>query len=62
MPGEALGLDSIFCEAIEIESADGRASFLDAVCDGDPGLRRLAEKLIAAHFRSGSFLEAPILG
>jgi WD40 repeat protein/serine/threonine protein kinase len=50
--------DSIFCRAIEIGSAEERAAFIARACGEDPELRRGVEKLVAAHFRAGSFLEA----
>jgi serine/threonine protein kinase/WD40 repeat protein len=50
--------DSIFCRAIEIASAEERAAFIARACGGDLGLRQAVEKLVAAHFRAGSFLES----
>ena len=51
--------ESIFGEAIGIEAAAGRAAFLDRACANDPQLRKELEKLVADHFRAGSFLEEP---
>src|SRR5262245_66656218 len=51
--------DSIFAQAIEIESAHERAAFLDQACGGDPALRRELEQLVRDHFRAGAFLERP---
>jgi eukaryotic-like serine/threonine-protein kinase len=53
------GFDTIFAEAIEIPSAEGRAAFLARSCGEDEGLRRRLERLIEAHFQAGSFLESP---
>ena len=53
--------ESIFGEAIDIQSADDRAAFLEQACGGDPQLRAGVEKLVADHFRAGSFLEEPLL-
>jgi WD40 repeat protein/predicted Ser/Thr protein kinase len=51
--------ETIFGEAIAIESPEDRAAFLDHACQGDPELRRELEKLVADHFRAGDFLERP---
>jgi serine/threonine protein kinase/Tfp pilus assembly protein PilF len=51
--------DTIFAQAIEIESAPERAAFLDRACRSDPELRRQLEKLVRDHFRAGAFLERP---
>ncbi len=52
-------IDTILCEAVEIESAAEREAFLDEACGEDAELRQRLEKLIADHFRAGSFLEDP---
>src|SRR6516225_10410060 len=52
-------IDSIFCKAIELDSPEARAAFLDQVCAGDAELKGRVEKLLGAHFRAGSFLEPP---
>ena len=51
--------DTIFAQAIEIESAQERAVFLEEACRSDPELRREVEKLVRDHFRAGAFLERP---
>ena len=51
--------DSLFCAAIEMPSADERASFIERECGSDAELRREVEKLVAAHFQAGSFLKKP---
>src|SRR5262249_28806825 len=56
---EAPSRDSIFCTGIGIASAEERAAYIARACGDDPELRRGVEKLVAAHFRAGSFLEAP---
>ena len=53
--GEAL----VFA-ALEIESAAGRAAFLDSACRGDVELRRQLDKLLNAHPRVGDFLNKPV--
>jgi serine/threonine protein kinase/WD40 repeat protein len=51
--------ESIFARAIEIESPEERAAFLDHACPNDLELRRDVNKLVIDHFRSGNFLENP---
>src|SRR5687767_8175806 len=51
--------DTIFCAAIEIASAEDRAAYLAGACRDDTELRERVEKLIAAHFQAGSFMESP---
>ena len=36
---------------------DGRAAFLDWACGGDVELRRRVDELLAAHFKTGAFLD-----
>ena len=50
---------AIFCEAIELRSADARAVYLASACGGDDALRRQVELLVAAHLRAGDFLDRP---
>jgi hypothetical protein len=52
-------LDSIFCAAIELASAAERAAYVARACGDDVELRQSVERLLAAHFRAGSFLERP---
>ena len=33
-----------------------RSAFLDAACEGNPGLRREVESLLASHDEAGAFL------
>jgi WD40 repeat protein/serine/threonine protein kinase len=51
--------ETVFARAIEIESAQERAEFLEQACGSDPRLRREMEQLVADHFRAGAFLERP---
>jgi serine/threonine protein kinase/Flp pilus assembly protein TadD len=53
------GPDTIFCAAIEIADEDERAAYLARSCGDDQELRARVGKLVAAHFRAGSFLEQP---
>ena len=57
LPDEAL-----FEAALNCRTPAERAAYLDQACAGQPGLRRQLEALLAAHDRSGAFLEpaAPI--
>jgi serine/threonine protein kinase/tetratricopeptide (TPR) repeat protein len=47
----------IFTTALEMESADQRAAYLDEVCAGQTDLRRKVEELLFAHVRAGNFLD-----
>src|SRR5215470_6821557 len=58
MNKEAPDIDSIFGEALECESAEARAAYLDRACGTDADLRRRVEKLLDAHARAGDFLES----
>src|SRR5690242_6814362 len=51
--------DAIFCGAIAIASGEERAAFVARACGPDEDLRRRVERLVAAHFQAGSFLEFP---
>src|SRR5262245_24008786 len=59
MTHEAAGEKSIFLKAIEITSAEGRASYLDAACGAAPALRARIEGLLRAHERPLGLLDAP---
>lgn len=50
---------TILSEAVEITSPDERRAYLDRACGGDPALCERVERLVANHFRAGSFLEHP---
>src|SRR5262245_22423140 len=62
MSKDAPKIDAIFAAAVELDSADERASYLDLACAGDPQLRDRLEQLVMAHFEAGSFLESPAPG
>jgi serine/threonine protein kinase len=49
--------DSIFAEAIAIESPQERAEYLVAACRGHDDLHREVARLVENHFRAGNFLE-----
>jgi tetratricopeptide (TPR) repeat protein len=50
---------SIFCRALEIESASKRAAYLDQACVGEPLVRGRVEQLLDAYHKAGSFMQAP---
>ncbi len=52
-------LDSLFEAALEIESAQERAAFLDQSCGHDTELRREVERLLTSDQQAGSFLDKP---
>ena len=52
-------LEAIFFAALEEGSPKERTAYLDEACAGDPDLRRLVEKMLAAQAQAGSFLEQP---
>ncbi|HVS35120.1 MAG TPA: protein kinase, partial [Gemmataceae bacterium] len=62
MAAETPTRDAVFCAAVEIASPEDRAAYIAQACGGDGELRAQVEKLVDAHFRAGSFLEAPALG
>ena len=53
---------SIFLRAIEIASAEGRSSFLDAACGDNRRLREEIEALLGAHARPLGLLDVPDIG
>ncbi|HMC65469.1 MAG TPA: protein kinase, partial [Gemmataceae bacterium] len=59
MSRDLLNPETVFAQAIEIESAEGRAAFLDQACGNEPELRREVEKLVVDYFKAGRFLEKP---
>ena len=55
-------IDEIFFAAMERESPEDRAAYLDDVCAGDPDLRQRVERLLDAQPKVGSFLDSPAAG
>jgi eukaryotic-like serine/threonine-protein kinase len=49
---------ALFHAALE-QPADARVAFLSSSCEGDEGIRREVESLLAAHGASDGFLESP---
>jgi serine/threonine protein kinase/tetratricopeptide (TPR) repeat protein len=52
-------VETILSESVAIPTAADRAAYLDRACGDDQNLRAQLEKLVADHFRAGSFLERP---
>ena len=57
--GTAVTEEQIFLAALDLPDAAARAAYLDEACGGDAELRRQVEALLAAHFKSGEFLDVP---
>jgi WD40 repeat protein/serine/threonine protein kinase len=51
--------EQVFLAALELTDPAERAAYLDRTCGGDATFRRQVEALLAAHFRSGTFLDSP---
>jgi serine/threonine protein kinase len=54
-------IQEIFLAAIEIDDLQQRAAYVAQTCKGDEVLHRKVNALIAAHERSGEFLDVPVL-
>jgi formylglycine-generating enzyme required for sulfatase activity len=52
--------EQVFLAALDLADPADRAAYLDRACGGDVELRRQVEDLLAAHFRSGAFLDEPV--
>jgi tetratricopeptide (TPR) repeat protein len=59
MSEPSLPEESIFAQALEIESAAERVAFLDRACGNNPALRAGVESLLRASERSGDLLDLP---
>jgi serine/threonine protein kinase len=57
-----LSIDEIFFAALERDSPEARAAYLEEVCGSDLDLRRRVERLLDAQSKVGSFLDAPAEG
>ena len=51
-------LEAIFFAALQKDSAEERAEYLNEACDGDAGLRQRVEKMLAAGTEASRFLES----
>src|SRR5215472_9132793 len=54
-------VETVFQAALEMQTPEARAAYLDQACQGDAALRRQVERLLNAHPQVGSFLEQPAL-
>ena len=52
--------EQVFLAALELPSQADRNVYLEKACAGDAELRRQVDELLAAHFKSGEFLDEPI--
>jgi serine/threonine protein kinase len=59
MTEPSLPEESIFAQALEIESSAERVAFLDRACGANQPLRAEVEALLRAHERSGDLLDLP---
>ena len=59
MASEIPSPDTIVCAAVDIDSEANRLAYIAGACGDDCLLRARVEKLVAAHFRAGNFLEEP---
>ncbi len=62
MSKEPKDIKAIFSEALERQTAEERAAYLDEACGNDADLRSKVEALLKAHSEAGDFLEVPALG
>jgi eukaryotic-like serine/threonine-protein kinase len=59
MTAKTPSVETILAEAVEIASPTERQAYLDHACADNADLRRRVERLVADHFRAGSFLDRP---
>src|SRR5262245_27691660 len=59
MPGPQADVRAIFCAALDRETPQAQADYLDEACRGRPALRSRVEALLRAHGEAGSFLQEP---
>ncbi len=52
---------SLFLNALDIADAAERTAYLDRTCAGDQDLRRQVDCLLAAHHRTGDFIDVPVV-
>ena len=56
MGTDKASVETILCDAIEIESDTARMAFVERACSGDEVLRQEVERLITRHLQAGNFL------
>jgi WD40 repeat protein/tRNA A-37 threonylcarbamoyl transferase component Bud32 len=54
-------VEAIFLAALDKETAEQRAAYVEGACGGDPDLCRQVRRLLDAHPRVGKFLEKPAM-
>lgn len=59
MADQSPKLESVFLAALEIDSPEERAAYLDTACAHNEQLRADVEQMLAAQGKIGSFLESP---
>ena len=52
--------EQVFLAALDLVNPADRAVYLEKACGGDVEFRRQVEDLLAAHFRTGEFLDEPV--
>jgi serine/threonine protein kinase/WD40 repeat protein len=55
-------VESIFFAALDKDTPESRAVYLDTACKGDANLRRCVERLLNAHPKADAFMRAPAAG
>ena len=60
MKSEPLAEKSIFLDALDIESPSARAAFIEAACQGNPGLAASVGALFREHEREDNPIDKPI--
>ena len=56
-----MNLEDVFLAALDQLDAKTRNQYLEGACNGDSAVRRQVDELLAAHFRSGEFLNVPAI-
>src|SRR5438445_368908 len=52
--------EQVFLAALELADPEDRSTYLDKACGGDAQFRRQVDELLAAHSRTGAFLDQPL--
>jgi hypothetical protein len=52
--------EEIFLAALDLLDPAARGAYVEKVCGADVALRRQVENLLAAHFKTGAFLDEPL--
>ncbi len=56
-----MSLEDLFLAALDQPDAKSRDRYLEQACNGDAGIRGQVDELLAAHYRSGEFLDVPAI-